>query len=73
MKSENIFVSEVANEKPVFLIGDFDTSKRTSSEKAKTTIGTPCFIAPEVFCSDNTTSYTSKADGKVTSMDISQC
>ena len=63
MKSDNIFVVELANQKPRFVIGDLSASKKTISDKAHTTIGTPCFIAPEVLASEKG-GYTNKADGK---------
>ena len=63
LKAENIFVLQILNEKPLFVIGDLDTAKRTLSEKAYSTIGTPCFIAPEVLTS-NEAGYTNKVDSK---------
>ena len=64
LKAENIFILQLASEKPVYVIGDLDSAKMTLSEKAQTTIGTPCFMAPEVLGSGHKESYTAKADGR---------
>jgi len=64
LKSDNIFVSLNANDDIDCLsIGDFDTSKLvTLQSQAKTTIGTPGYIAPEVLHSRNQTGYSFSAD-----------
>ena len=62
LKSENIFIQETEGG-IVCAIGDLDTAKIiSSSSKAKTVIGTPAFIAPEVLESMNENVYTSKVD-----------
>jgi len=64
LKSDNIFISlnerkEIAN----LAIGDFDTAKNVAVEKqAKTIIGTPGWIAPEVLMSKDEGGYSEKAD-----------
>eukprot|EP01117_Protostelium_nocturnum_P016511 TRINITY_DN6545_c0_g1_i3.p1 TRINITY_DN6545_c0_g1~~TRINITY_DN6545_c0_g1_i3.p1 ORF type:complete len:491 (+),score=157.13 TRINITY_DN6545_c0_g1_i3:709-2181(+) len=61
LKSDNIFVSLNENKSISDLaIGDFDTAKKLSeSIQAKTAIGTPGYIAPEVW---NAEEYTYKCD-----------
>lgn len=50
-------------------IGDFDTAKKVSTGRhAKTLVGTPPYMAPEVLLSNNTDAYTFKADGRVSSL-----
>lgn len=62
MKSDNIFIQDQLRDF-VCAIGDLDTAKTISSKsKARTVIGTPAFIAPEVLTSENETAYSSKAD-----------
>lgn len=64
LKSENIFI-QVEGLDLNCAIGDLDTAKVLSrTSKAKTIIGTPSFIAPEVLTSGNQTAYSSKADSK---------
>lgn len=65
MKSDNIFIQKINSKDMICAIGDLDTAKITSSKsKARTVIGTPAFIAPEVLTSANETAYSSKADSK---------
>mmetsp|Transcript_1111 Transcript_1111/g.1262 ORF Transcript_1111/g.1262 Transcript_1111/m.1262 type:complete len:528 (+) Transcript_1111:42-1625(+) len=66
MKTDNIFVLlDVHNEIRQLAIGDFDTAKDINPKKktsAKTIIGTPCYMAPEVFKAETRGSYTFHAD-----------
>jgi len=65
LKTDNIFVSLNERKLISFLsIGDFDTAKIISRRAgAKTVIGTPSYMAPEVFQSNAKNSgYTLKAD-----------
>lgn len=44
-------------------ITDFDSAKAVSKKKqAKTQIGTPSYMSPEVFCTDGSVPYTQKVD-----------
>jgi sterile alpha motif and leucine zipper containing kinase AZK len=43
-------------------IGDFDTAKDTFASEAKSVIGTPSFIAPEVLEAKGGNAYTEKCD-----------
>ena len=64
LKSDNIFYLQLESSR-LFAIGDLDTAKAvSSSDKARTVIGTPSFIAPEVLESNNETPYTPKVDSK---------
>ena len=63
MKADNVFIQHLEGGFRC-AIGDLDTAKMvTTMEKAKTVIGTPLFIAPEVLESRNENVYTPKADG----------
>lgn len=57
LKPQNLFVDEDMNLK----IGDFGISKalESSLETCKTSIGTPCYMAPEMYTTDR---YNNKAD-----------
>eukprot|EP01102_Stenamoeba_stenopodia_P005625 TRINITY_DN1636_c0_g1_i1.p1 TRINITY_DN1636_c0_g1~~TRINITY_DN1636_c0_g1_i1.p1 ORF type:complete len:595 (-),score=151.05 TRINITY_DN1636_c0_g1_i1:45-1829(-) len=64
LKSDNIFV-KLNEQKEIaeLAIGDFDTAKKVSMKThAKTLVGTPPYMAPEVLLSNNTDPYTFKAD-----------
>lgn len=64
LKSDNIFV-KLNEQKEIseLAIGDFDTAKKVSTGRhAKTLVGTPPYMAPEVLLSNNTDAYTFKAD-----------
>ena len=74
LKSDNIFFLELESKPQAFSIGDLDTAKViTSDDKAKTTIGTPSFIAPEVLESNNEKSYSSLLDSKWAAGDAEHC
>eukprot|EP01121_Diplochlamys_sp_Union-15-3_P000088 TRINITY_DN10077_c0_g1_i1.p1 TRINITY_DN10077_c0_g1~~TRINITY_DN10077_c0_g1_i1.p1 ORF type:complete len:521 (-),score=79.42 TRINITY_DN10077_c0_g1_i1:15-1349(-) len=64
LKSDNIFVNLDAHKQlRMFAIGDFDTAKNVKAGgEAKTIIGTPRYMAPEVFNAQQQGSYTFKAD-----------
>ena len=72
MKSDNIFVTLTPSRTINRLaIGDFDTSKELrGSTVAKTIIGTPSFIAPEVLNARTNGGYTFKADGFIIYFDF---
>ena len=65
IKSDNMFVNfdERGNIREV-VIADFDTSKILLTDQTKTTIGTPCYMAPEVINANflGYEGYTVKAD-----------
>lgn len=62
LKPDNVFIQQLEDGFRC-AIGDLDTAKMVSTmEKAKTVIGTPTFIAPEVLESMNETAYTPKVD-----------
>jgi len=62
LKPDNVFIQQLEDGFRC-AIGDLDTAKMvTTMEKAKTVIGTPTFIAPEVLESMNETAYTPKVD-----------
>ncbi|KAL6074848.1 Arpin [Balamuthia mandrillaris] len=64
LKSENIFVTWDSHRKPNKLkIGDFDTAKLTEkSGRGFTQVGTPGYIAPEVFLASGSKWHDVKAD-----------
>eukprot|EP01121_Diplochlamys_sp_Union-15-3_P019168 TRINITY_DN715_c0_g2_i3.p1 TRINITY_DN715_c0_g2~~TRINITY_DN715_c0_g2_i3.p1 ORF type:complete len:313 (+),score=53.55 TRINITY_DN715_c0_g2_i3:65-1003(+) len=64
LKTDNVFVLLVAhNEISQLAIGDFDTAKRIGKgQQAKTIIGTPSYMAPEVFNAKQDGYYNYKAD-----------
>lgn len=64
MKPDNVLCTlDVHGEVQSLAITDFDTAKTISkTSQAKTTIGTPSYMCPEVICSGNSLVYTSKAD-----------
>jgi len=65
LKSDNIFVNlDVHNELRLLAIGDFDTAKavKNNTEVPKTIIGTPGYMAPEVYNAQTQGAYTFKAD-----------
>jgi serine/threonine protein kinase len=63
VKPDNVLCTlDVHDEVQTLAIADFDTAKVVSrSSQAKTTIGTPSYMAPEVF-SSNQQPYDYKAD-----------
>jgi NIMA (never in mitosis gene a)-related kinase len=65
LKTENIFVTlDSHSEVKRLTIGDFDSAKRvqTQNVNAKTTIGTPGYMAPEVITAANFGAYSFAAD-----------
>jgi len=64
LKSDNIFVMlNQSGSVDSLVIGDFDTAKKISEGiVAKTTIGTPGYMAPEILRSRNTNEYGFAAD-----------
>lgn len=64
MKPDNVLCTlDVHGDVQSLAITDFDTAKTISkTSQAKTTIGTPSYMCPEVICSGNSHVYTSKAD-----------
>jgi serine/threonine protein kinase len=65
MKPDNILCLLGPEGDPIlFAVTDFDAAKLlTKSSQAKTTVGTPAYMAPEVMTSSNSLPYTYKADG----------
>lgn len=66
LKSDNIFILlDEKNEILKCAIGDFDTAKQINSkyEQAKTVLGTPAWMAPEVMDAKELGSYSYSADG----------
>ena len=67
LKSDNIFVLlDEQSEIHKCAIGDFDTAKQINSkaEQAKTVLGTPAWMAPEVMDARELGSYGYACDGK---------
>ena len=67
IKTQNIFIEKI--ERPTsrtnYIIGDFDSAKIfTDEDPPKETIGTPCYMAPEIIDCKNKIEYTIAADGK---------
>jgi len=64
LKSDNIFVDlDSRGQVQLLIIGDFDTAKKISRKNtAKTILGTPAFMAPEVFSSKALGGYDYAAD-----------
>jgi len=64
LKTDNIFVKlNEFKEISQLSIGDFDTAKKVSTQTvAKTLIGTPNYMAPEVLHSNNESAYSYQAD-----------
>jgi len=64
LKTDNIFVTlNERKEINQLAIGDFDTAKKVGkSGYAKTILGTPGYIAPEVLRANETSGYSFKAD-----------
>ena len=67
LKSDNIFI--LLNERREIMkcaIGDFDTAKQVNSkaDQAKTVLGTPAWMAPEVMDAKELGSYSYSCDGK---------
>lgn len=64
IKSDNIFINyNSSGEISYVSIGDFDRAKIVSGgSRAKTTVGTTCWLAPEVLNSDNVKEYTYSID-----------
>jgi serine/threonine protein kinase len=65
LKSDNIFISLLdSNKINEIAVGDFDVSVKSVniSDKPKSCIGTPSFIAPEVLTSKDYISYDEKID-----------
>jgi serine/threonine protein kinase len=64
MKPDNVLCTlDVHGDVQSLAITDFDTAKTISkTSQAKTTIGTPSYMCPEVICSGNAHIYTAKAD-----------
>lgn len=62
LKADNIFVRRHKSVLQWAAIGDFDTAKDTFESQAKTTVGSPSIIAPEVLAGKSQVAYTDKCD-----------
>ena len=61
LKLENLLVDQdVGGKKPLLKICDFGYSKHEMNSSAKSGVGTPIFMAPEIIFSGNT--YNAKVD-----------
>ena len=70
VKAENILVSRSFEDptEMVCAVGDLDCAKRVvAGEKAKTCVGSPIYMAPEVLSSQNVNPYSETADGMFSS------
>lgn len=60
LKLENLLLDRQGGKRPLLKIADFGYSKHEMNSSAKTGVGTPVYMAPEVILGDN------KYDAKVT-------
>ena len=64
LKLENLLLDRQGGKRPLLKIADFGYSKHEMNSSAKTGVGTPVYMAPEVILGDN------KYDAKVSDVSV---